>query len=169
MKSRLGFLLLMMVFVMACGREGEDGGQKGDTQGNASRTVRVTMRDDFSYEPKRIEVAGGETIRFVVFNAGSNRHEFLMGDANKQEEYEREMREGGHEKHGRDTSGVNVEPGAEKSFVFTVPGGERKLLFGCHEPGHYQAGMRGEFVYTRSEPEAGKAEHESSPESEVHH
>ena len=36
---------------------------------------------------------------------------------------------------------VSVEPGGSAEIVHTFAAGER-LLFGCHVPGHYGAGMR---------------------------
>ena len=126
------------------------------------------MRDPFTYEPARLEVMEGERIEFVVINEGRIRHEFLIGDDEKQQEYEQAMRQGGHEEHGEESNGVSVEPGAEKSFVFTVPKSEGALLFGCHEPGHYEGGMRGEFVYSQASP-ATKSEQNASPQEEGHH
>jgi uncharacterized cupredoxin-like copper-binding protein len=158
----------MVIVLGACGggdtatEEGSDGGDK------ASRSVMVTMRDDLTYEPARIEVREGESIKFVVVNKGGNRHEFLIGDENKQQEYEQAMRQGGHEKHGHEAPGVNVEPGKEKSFVFTVPRAEGRLFFGCHEPGHYQGGMKGEFVFSQAPPAPG-SQQEASPREERHH
>jgi uncharacterized cupredoxin-like copper-binding protein len=127
------------------------------------------MRDPFTYEPARLEVTEGETIEFVVINEGGIRHEFLIGDDKKQQEYEQGMRQGGHEEHGNESNGVSVEPGAEKSFVFTVPKSDGPLLFGCHEPGHYQGGMRGEFVYSQGTQPAPKSEQNTTPQQEEHH
>jgi uncharacterized protein (DUF1697 family) len=43
-----------------------------------SRTVAVTMTDSLTFEPGEISVAPGETVRFVVTNAGEAVHEFLI-------------------------------------------------------------------------------------------
>lgn len=42
---------------------------------------------------------------------------------------------------------IRIEPGetAELTWTFTDPG---TVLMGCHEPGHYDAGMRGTITVT---------------------
>lgn len=50
-------------------------GQTADAS-RASRTVRVTARDAMRFEPAAITVERGETVRFVVTNAGKLAHEF---------------------------------------------------------------------------------------------
>ncbi|WPP46087.1 plastocyanin/azurin family copper-binding protein [Pseudomonas sp. AN-1] len=44
-----------------------------------------------------------------------------------------------------DPNAILVEPGATKEFVWTFAEGD-SLKFACTLPGHYQAGMVGEFV-----------------------
>lgn len=89
--------------------------------------------------PKRIEVSAGETVRFEVSNDGAIVHEFYAGDDAAQTEHEQEQ--SGGMLHD-EPNGVGVEPGATKAFEMTfAEAGE--LLIGCHEAGHYAAGMRG--------------------------
>lgn len=162
--------MTVLLMLGACGGGGEKSASEDSGAGEPpSRTIRVIMRDDFTYDPANLQVKEGERIEFVVVNEGGNRHELLIGDSSKQQEYEQDMRRGGHERHGDKVTGVNVEPGAEKSFVFTVPKAKGNLLFGCHEPGHYEAGMRGELVYSQSAPAAPRPEPAASPESGEHH
>lgn len=168
-QSRIGLFFVILILLGGCGGRGESTTEEGSGPTKASRSLTVTMRDPFAYEPASLEVMEGETIEFVVVNEGRNRHEFLIGDEKKQQEYEEAMRQGGHEGHGQESNGVSVEPGREKSFVFTVPRAEGPLLFGCHEPGHYQGGMRGEFVYSQASPGAPKSEQNASPQREGHH
>lgn len=107
------------------------------------RTVAVAMSDTFRFDPERIEVAAGETIRFEVTNDGAIVHEFYIGDDAAQAEHEQEMLSGGmpHD----EPNGVGVEPAATKAFEMTFAEAA-DLLIGCHEPGHYAAGMRGTLV-----------------------
>jgi uncharacterized cupredoxin-like copper-binding protein len=167
-RSRHLLLMVLAVLLPACGGGRSGVPDQASTEGEAPRTVNVTMRDDFIYEPARLEVTEGETIEFVVVNEGKNTHEFLVGDDKKQREYEQTMRQGGHDEHAMEVTGVRVEPGGERSFVFKVPKAAGKLLFGCHEPGHYEGGMRGEFIYSRSSPAGGGSESEPSRD-ERHH
>jgi uncharacterized cupredoxin-like copper-binding protein len=107
------------------------------------RTVAVDMSDTFRFDPERIEIAAGESIRFEVTNSGSIVHEFYVGDETAQAEHEAEMQTNGmaHD----DPNGVSVDPGATKAFEMTFSdAGE--LVIGCHEAGHYEAGMRGVVV-----------------------
>lgn len=107
------------------------------------RAVAVAMSDTFRFDPERIEVAAGETIRFEVTNNGAIVHELYVGDETAQAEHEAEMQTNGmaHD----DPNGVSVDPGATKAFEMTFSdAGE--LVIGCHEAGHYEAGMRGVVV-----------------------
>jgi uncharacterized cupredoxin-like copper-binding protein len=48
---------------------------------------------------------------------------------------------GGHSAHGGSDDALTVEPGktGELQHTFDAAG---ETLIGCHEPGHYEAGMR---------------------------
>jgi uncharacterized cupredoxin-like copper-binding protein len=105
-----------------------------------SRTVDVTMTDSLTFEPSEITVAPGETVRFVVTNAGDSVHEFLVGDEAAQAEFEAEMA-GGDEMDHDTSSGVSVDPGQTESFEYTFGNSYEVILAGCHEPGHYEGGM----------------------------
>ncbi len=106
------------------------------------------MRDDNTYEPSEIEVAKGQTIRFVVANEGAVRHEFLIGTQAEHDKHATQMQEDGAHggEHGSTLPGVSVDAGGEQDFTYTFPSSKR-LIFGCHEPGHFEAGMKGEFRF----------------------
>jgi uncharacterized cupredoxin-like copper-binding protein len=109
--------------------------------GGTDRTISVRMFDDMRYQPDRFDVDAGETVRFEVMNAGEARHEFFIGTTDEHREHADEMRERGHadEAHANPAA-VSVEPGATGTLDYTFDeAGE--LLVGCHEPGHYEAGM----------------------------
>jgi len=97
------------------------------------------MSDEFRFEPEEIGVTAGETVRFDVVNDGQIVHEFLIGDEAAQAEFEQEMA-GGAMDHDSD-AGVSVEPGQTGTFEYTFGEAGTELLAGCHEPGHYDAGM----------------------------
>lgn len=138
----LGLVALSVLssLVSACAHPSE-------TTAAADRKVTVFMRDDNSYEPKEIEVRSGETIAFEVTNHGNVVHELLIGSEAEQREYAEGMEEEGHEGHNSAVPGVVLEPGENETFTYVVPARKEKLFFGCHQPGHYQAGMRGELKY----------------------
>ncbi len=102
------------------------------------RVVEVGM-SEFAYVPANVVVEAGQRVRFVFHNDGVVVHEAVIGDARAQEEHARGM--ASHQSHG-EAAAVDVAPGDTASLVFFFdrPG---ELVIGCHEPGHYQSGMRG--------------------------
>lgn len=107
------------------------------------RQIQVTMTDDMRFQPAQMQVSAGETIEFVVRNDGTIRHEFFLGGEDEQSSHEMEMRETGGMQHD-EANGIGVEPGESKTlrYTFTVAG---RLIAGCHETGHYAAGMKAEI------------------------
>ena len=101
------------------------------------------MTDALRYEPSSITVSAGETVRFVVHNAGQAVHELYIGDEVAQMHHEEEMRMGGmmHD----DPDGTSVQPGQTETLEYTF-GEPGQLLIGCHEPGHYAGGMVGTII-----------------------
>jgi len=105
-----------------------------------ARTVDVTMAD-IRFEPPTVDVKVGETVRFVFHNQGKLAHEAVIGDTAAQDAHEMDMAaSGGTGMH--DASGaVSVAPGqsGELTHTFSAAG---PLVIGCHQPGHYAAGMK---------------------------
>ena len=133
-------LLSLTLLIVACsGREGSAG------DGATVRTVTVAMTDDLRFEPDAFTVAAGETVRFEVTNEGASAHEFLIGDEAAQAEFEEAMR--GEMDHATD-AGVSLDPGMTGSFEYTFSSTMGDLLAGCHEPGHYDAGMVASITVT---------------------
>ena len=85
-------MLLLVAGLTAC-----TGGGTDDV-----RTIDVTMTDDLRYDPDELRVSAGETVRFVIRNAGADVHEFLVGTAEEQAVFAQEMADG----HG----GGHAEP-----------------------------------------------------------
>lgn len=116
------------------------GKQAGEVPGTsaqpseAERRITLVALDDLRFDPQEIEVDAGEVVTFVVQNKGKAEHEFVLGDADYQEQHEGDM-QGGHEM-SRVRNAVTAGPGetAERTWRFDESGA---LLFGCHEPGHY--------------------------------
>src|SRR2546421_4053665 len=53
-------------------------GRPGDSA-KVVRTIMVEMRDPVEFVPSQIAVKTGETVRFVVVNAGQHVHEMVLG------------------------------------------------------------------------------------------
>lgn len=128
-----------ILLLTACG---SDDASTAASAGDA-RTIEVEMVD-IAFEPESIEVAAGETVRFVFTNSGEVAHDAYIGDADAQNDHESEMRDaegGGHMGHGGDEDALTVEPGDTGELTHTFTESE-SLEIGCHQPGHYDAGMR---------------------------
>ena len=97
----------------------------------APREVDVTADDDLNFSPSVIVVAQGETVTFKVTTVGKAEHEFMIGPADAA---------------FTDTEGTPELEGLQKgkaqslTYTFTGPG---PFAFACHEPGHFEHGMKG--------------------------
>lgn len=106
-----------------------------------TRTINVEMGDNMRFKPSSIAVKQGETIRFIVSNAGQLKHEFVLGTAKALKEHHELMKKFPEMEHA-DPNMATVAPGktGEVVWQFTRSG---KVDFACLQPGHYDAGMKG--------------------------
>jgi uncharacterized cupredoxin-like copper-binding protein len=112
---------------------------------HATRTVEVATLDSMAFEPGAIDVTAGEVVTFVVTNSGQTAHEFTLGDAALQQAHADAM---AHMlsgmAHGLPNS-ITLQPGETKRLTWRF-GHAGALEYGCHEAGHYDAGMRGRIT-----------------------
>ena len=138
-------VVLLAVGAVACGD-----GDTGDVSGSTAEVVTVNMIDN-AFRPSKIEVKAGEEITFRFRNDGKV-HEAVVGNAEEQAEHEAEMNgkaadaedDGGMttmEHDGSDDEALSLAPGetGELTHTFEEAG---ELRIGCHEPDHYEAGMK---------------------------
>jgi len=110
----------------------------GAGAGPSADTVELTIRHS-AFVPSALEVRPGATVRFVVRNLDPIAHELIIGAQDVQDLHER-----GTETHHGDRPGeVSVAAGATAETTYTFPPAGTVLL-GCHLPGHWDYGMRGE-------------------------
>jgi uncharacterized cupredoxin-like copper-binding protein len=158
------------LIIAACGEDGNDiagpapaesDSESDSGSGSGPRTVEITM-NDIVYEPTAVTVSEGETIRFVFTNDGAIRHEAVFGDTAVQDEHEAEMAAGdmdmdsdmdmdesdeaGHDEagdgdHDESVPSISLAPGATGEIEVTFDA-DHEMIIGCHEPGHWAAGMR---------------------------
>jgi uncharacterized cupredoxin-like copper-binding protein len=100
--------------------------------------VTITIHHSW-FDPGRVAVEPGETVRFVIRNTDPIDHEFILGD----EEVQRVHEEGTEAHHPPRPGEVSVPAGATVETTVTFPTTAAELIFGCHLPGHYDFGMRG--------------------------
>jgi uncharacterized cupredoxin-like copper-binding protein len=120
----------------------------------SAQTIDITMTDN-AFVPTRVSAPRGETVTLRFTNDGAVRHEAVLGDETQQAEHHEEMSastamsddmdgEHGNSEHGSGSDGsdsVTVEPGQTGSITasFDESG---SVLIGCHEPGHWEDGMK---------------------------
>ncbi|NNF64747.1 MAG: hypothetical protein HKN07_10875 [Acidimicrobiia bacterium] len=109
----------------------------------ADRVIEIDASDAFAFEPNEISITAGETVTFRVTNTGAIPHDFTLGDEMLQDEHEAEMAEmaGSMEMHD-EPNVFSLEPAETKEMTWHFPE-PTDLLIGCHQTGHYAAGMKG--------------------------
>lgn len=139
-----------------------------------TRTVQITLIDN-AFEPESVKVKAGETVRFVITNAGQLLHEFNIGTAAMHAEHQKEMammmEHGmitptgidqnmmkmdhsnmpgmqGHSMKHDDPNSVLVAPGEKKELVWKFTKAA-DLEFACNIRGHYESGMVGKVDFSR--------------------
>lgn len=128
--------IALAVVLAACSA----GATSSPDAGEEPRTVAATLHDDMRIELSETDFRVGETVIFEVTNEGVARHEFYLGDEEAQMHHADEMADMGSGMMHDEEDGVTVEPGETKTLEYTFhAAGE--MLAGCHEPGHYEAGM----------------------------
>lgn len=112
---------------------------------SADRVIEITASDEFRFDPASIEVSVGETITFRVTNIGAIPHDFTLGDEATQQAHAEEMEEMPGMEMSDEPNGMAIAPGEteELTWHFTEAG---DLLIGCHETGHYEAGMKAQVT-----------------------
>ncbi|SFU96190.1 cupredoxin domain-containing protein [Halomonas korlensis] len=139
---------------------GEHGGSHATvSDADIDRTIRFEAGDMW-FDPERLDITPGETIKFEIANTGNLEHEFVIGDAEAQEAHRKMMQEmsgdhgdgghgnhGGHDmaegKHGGSMPAITIAPGETAELVWTAPENVGELEYACNIPGHYEAGMSG--------------------------
>ncbi|CUH98380.1 copper-binding protein [Leisingera aquaemixtae] len=125
------------------GHGGMEVGKPGDAA-HADREVAVTMKEtddgEMLFEPSSFSFAKGETVKFVITNAGELEHEFVLDTAERNVHHKELMAK--MEMEHDDPNSVRLDPGASGEVVWTFsnPG---TFEFACLIPGHYESGMHG--------------------------
>jgi uncharacterized cupredoxin-like copper-binding protein len=116
----------------------------------ATRVVKIEATDEMRFKPGAITVGSGEIVRFDVTNTGKIRHELVLGDEKDQREREEEM-QAMQMKPGEampdDANTISIAPGETKFITWRFPAKPGKVLYACHQPGHYAAGMEGIILF----------------------
>jgi len=110
---------------------------------SVTRTIEVTMTDRMRFNPERIEVRQGETIRFVHHNTGQIKHEFVLGTKKDLDEHAALMKKFPDMEHDEPyMAHLGAGKSGEIIWTFNRSG---EFEFACLMPGHYEAGMIGKI------------------------
>ena len=114
-------------------------GEPGDPR-KPARTVEVIMKE-MAYEPWSIEVKRGEQIRFVIRNAGTEDHEFLLATTKENLAHAEMMKKHRHMRHD-EPNAVTLAPkqSTELLWKFSKAG---TFEYSCLIPNHREYGMTG--------------------------
>ena len=110
-----------------------------------TRSIDVRMDDQMRFTPSHIDVKAGETIRFVVQNAGQSAHEMVLGpDADIREHALAMQQDAAHgQSKGHGNVAAITVPAGQKGELVVSFSEATALQMACLIPGHYEAGMRG--------------------------
>lgn len=153
--------LLMLGLSVACGRvfahagnahgaqqakkEQKAWGIAGDTK-KVRRTIAIRMTDQMRFDPDRLSVRLGETVRLRVRNDGRMLHELVLGTKEELDAHAQLMLKFPDMEHD-EAHMVHVPPGRSGELVWCFNrAGE--FYYACLIAGHYQAGMVGRITVT---------------------
>ena len=134
-----------------CAADPYDGpGAKIDIVDDELRVIEVEMTE-MAFGPANVDVTAGETVRLRFHNSGVVTHEAVIGDLALQEEHAAEMtggdahQTGSHDATADDPEALVVAAGDTTDMVYTA-GDAGALIIGCHQPGHWDAGMKSDLT-----------------------
>ena len=116
-------------------------GQPG-VASKVTRTIQVDMVNGMRFRPSDIRIRRGETIRFVLKNTDSVRHEFSLGTPQELAEHYEVMKRFPDMEHDEPNK-LTLAPGKQGEIIwhFTKAG---TVDFACLHVGHFDAGMKGQ-------------------------
>lgn len=120
-----------------------DFGMAGDPA-KVTRTIKLSMGDNFRFTPENISIKQGETIKFTVANMGKIQHEMVIGTLKGIQEHAEMMKQMPGMQHS-DPNMISVKPSSTGEIVWTF-NKSGKFDFACLQPGHYEAGMKGKLM-----------------------
>jgi len=145
-------VLVAAAALSACGDDDSDA-SADTTTANTGSVIDVSMTD-MAYNPSSFRVTRGQAVTFRFHNNGAVVHEAVIGDEGYQMEHSTSMTTmSGDNMPGTATDDGMGHGGTGDDQVVTVARGETgeityrfdeamTMLIGCHQPGHYEAGMK---------------------------
>lgn len=154
-RSHLIVIPVLLGSLAACSGQSTDHQAAAETI-EAGRPVQITMHD-IGFDKSVLTVAAGTEVEFDFTNTGKIPHDAFIGDHAAQLEHDAEMAAmtsmtsmagmGDMPGHGQGGHAITVQPGERGTITYTFanPG---TYEIGCHQPGHYAAGMTITIIVT---------------------
>ncbi len=120
-------------------------GIAGETR-DVQRTITIRMTDAMRFEPSRITVREGETVRLRAVNRGRVLHEIVLGTPQELRAHAELMKKHPGMEHDEPYM-AHVAAGRRGDIVWTF-NRAGTFDFACLIPGHFDAGMVGQIVVT---------------------
>jgi uncharacterized cupredoxin-like copper-binding protein len=126
-------------------------GEAGEAS-QVTRTVEVEMRDSMQFVPSKLAVKQGETLRIRVKNAGQLTHEIVLGSEKDLKAHAELMKKFPEMEHAEPNM-LTLAAGKSGELVwkFSRAG---VVNFACLQPGHFDAGMKGQVRVSPSKAPA---------------
>jgi uncharacterized cupredoxin-like copper-binding protein len=136
------------ILLASCGGDSDDSGSADigspAPRNEATRVVEIRMLPTDRFDPERVDVRSGETVTFRLINQDDTFHEFMIADEDTHAKRDKEMADMGSEPMNMpdEPNVITLAAGQteELTWRFAGPG---EIVFGCHEPGRFGAGMKG--------------------------
>ena len=126
-------------------KEQKSWGIAGDVKA-VTRSITVSMSDTMRFNPTQMNIKQGETIRFVIKNAGKVMHEMVLGTQKDLDDHAALMLKFPGMEHDEPYM-AHVGPGKTGQIIWTF-NRVGDFDFACLIAGHYQAGMVGKINVT---------------------
>jgi uncharacterized cupredoxin-like copper-binding protein len=124
--------------------EGSGVGHPGDP-GKVTRTIEITMVEN-RFKPSELNVKQGETIKFLLKNAGEKKHEMMIGSPEEIDEHGKMMKKHPDMEHHDEPNMISVNSGDSRELVWHFADAGT-VYFACPLPGHFKGmnfpGMKG--------------------------
>ena len=136
-------------FALAGGTHADGHGSHGNSpvgkpagMSQVTKTITIDMTDNMRFTPAQVKVTKGDVVHFVVKNSGQVQHEMTIGTKEELAEHYKQMLKFPGMVH-EDPQTASVAPGESGDIVwaFTTSG---IVDFACLQPGHFDAGMKGQ-------------------------
>lgn len=141
-----GFILAGTIYAAAAAAHDKHGGYSAGQPGDPKKPAReiVVSMNEMDYSPAVIEVKRGEQIRFVIRNAGTEAHEFLLATTAENLKHGEAMKKNPDMEHD-EPNGLRLaaKKSGEILWKFSKAG---TFEYSCLIPTHRELGMTGKVI-----------------------